>query len=640
MRALDFGPLAYRLRTELEVEAWHWNPKGRWSEPRKQQGYWTSDNFYDGDIEISNGYKLPRRGNTHDQANDDEYSMIDDRDTTTFWKSNPYLDAHFTHESNTAHPQWVAIDLGKSFPVNALRIRWGNPFAISYKVDYAFDIGKDYFDPMQPYLWHDFSKGNVTNTLGENKIVIVSNNAVKARFVRITMSESSETTTSGSDDIRDRLGFAIKEIEVGLLDAKEKFHDYITHAADNEKQSVIHTSSTDPWHRAIDIDKNTEQAGIDKFFKCGLVNNKAVLMPLALLYDTPGNMSALMQYIKEREYNVREFEMGEEPEGQLINPNDYAALYSEWADEVKKVDTAFRMGGPGFAALATTPEDEYSFTEQKWTRMFLAHLNEHRHLNDFNFFSFEWYPFDDVCAPTAPQLAANPGMMSDALKDLQEKILPSKTPVYITEYGYSAHSGKAQVNIEGALMYADILGKLLSLGVSKAFLYGYEPTYLDEYNNCSWGNNMLFGMNVEGKIIYHTAAYYAMKMLTHAWAAPADSSLEIFPAQCNIKNKQGQELITCYAIKTHHNKWSVLLINKDPRRGRNVDINIFNTSSNTNSRLNFPLHYIQYSGLQYHWKSNGAKGHPSLELPPLDKIIRDKDSITLPPYSVTVISEN
>ncbi len=640
MLQLNFGPLAYRLRTELGSEAWHWNPRGYWSEPAGQQGYWISDTISEEEISISNGYRLPRRGNSHDQANDDGYSMIDDGDTNTFWKSNPYLDEYFTHDSNSLHPQWVVIDLGKTFPVNAIRILWNEPFALSLKADWAPDIGTDYFDPLQPDLWHDFNPGEIMGLHGGNATIQLSPAPVKLRFLRITMSESSKTSHALTNDIRDRLGFSIKELGVGQIDDRHHFHDFVKHDSDNEKQSVIHTSSTDPWHRAMDIDTSTEQCGIDKFFTCGLASGRPVLMPAALLYDTPDDMVALLKYVKKKNYDVHEFEMGEEPEGQLIDPHDYATLYCQWASELKKIDSSIQLGGPGFASLATTPDDQYSFTEQKWTQMFLDYIRSHHHVKDFNFFSFEWYPFDNVCLPTSPQLAANPQLLTAALKDLQKKILPDHTPIYITEYGYSSHSGRAQVDVEGALMYGDILGKALSLGVSKAFLYGYEPTTLDVYNNCSWGNNMLFAMNERGKIIYHTAAFYGVNMLTHNWAVPGDSVVSLYPVLCRLKNNAGQDLLCAYAILTSGSKWSVLLINKDPRRAQNLAVSIFNTETHQVSSLKSSCQLTQYSRLQYRWKPNGVEGHPVRELPALEESTHLKNSLILPPYSITVLREN
>jgi F5/8 type C domain len=637
MQTVGLKPVSYRLRTELGGEVWHWNPKGTWSEAGKQQGYWVSDSVSTGPIQVSYGYRLPRRGNTIDQANDDGYSRIADGNKTTFWKSNPYLDEYYTKESNELHPQWVVIDLGELKNVNTIRIHWGNPFALVYQLEYALNIGSDYFEPFQPNLWHPFPKNVFNNPKGENGFIRVTEKPLKVRFVRISMTKSSYTTTDASEDIRDKLGFAIKEMEIGLQDRQGKFHDWVHHAPRHQKQSVVYVSSTDPWHRVQDIDPNVEQAGIDRFFTCGLTAGQPAMMPGGLLYDTPENVVALVSYLKAKPYPFEELEMGEEPEGQLISPVDYAALYDQFGTKVKDIKPDVLMGGPGFATLSFTKDDEETFSEAKWTKLFLGYLKKHNAINLFNFFTFEWYPFDDVCAPTAPQLAIAPQMLSIALENFQHDILPVNTPIYLSEYGYSAFGGKAEVEIEGALMYADIVGKFLQLGGSKSFLYGYEPAYLEQTNGCDFGNNILFGLGNDGKIKYHTAAYYGVQMLTQDWAQPADSVLEIYPATCDIVSRDNLPLVAAYALHGSNDKWSVLLINKDPKKTWSVDVDIMNTVSK-NVVVFHPTRSVQYSKQQYHWMNNGSKGHPSLCLPPVTRKLDGLAKLTLPPYSLTILN--
>ncbi len=634
MGTVGLKPVSYRLRTELAGEVWHWNPEGKWSDSAKKQGYWVSDSAGKKPIEISNGYRLPRRGNTHDQANDDGYSRICDGDTSTFWKSNPYLDAHYTLESNKLHPQWVIIDLGKYRKINAIKIVWGNPYALSYTLDFARGNDRGYFDPYEAGIWYPFTKNLVENPKGKDNLIKIADEPVRVRFIRVSMTQSSYTALSGAKDIRDSLGFSIKEINAGLLDENGKFHDCMHHSPDHD-QTVIHVSSTDPWHTAKDMDPNAEQAGIDLIFKSGITAGQPALFPAALLYDTPDNVLAMIKYFKSKHYPVNELEMGEEPEGQLVNPVDYAALYYQLGKKIRQLEPAMRMGGPDFASLSFTPDDSTTFTESKWTSDFLGYLKIHDGLSLFNFFSFEWYPFDDICSPAAPQLAVAPEMLAIALKNIQN-ILPDNTPLYVTEYGYSAYEGKSEVEIEGALLYVDILGKFMQLGGSKSFLYGYEPAWLQQTNNCGFGNNMIFGLGDNGKIKYKTAAFYAMQMLTHFWAQPSDSLLEVYPSECDIFNRKKQSLISAYPLRTPDGKWSLMLINKDPRRTWNVDIEAENMVSKEKIAWH-PLHLTQYSRIQYHWKDDGMNGHPDLNLPPVTKKIEGLANIILPPYSVTIV---
>src|ERR1700756_3136487 len=132
-----WGVISYRQNTDLFVQAWHWNPKGKWSDP-SGKGYFVGDATPTREmIRHSYGYSLPHRGFTRNGGSEfDGFSRLDDGDVKTYWKSNPYLTSKFTGEDDSLHPQWVVINLEKPEAVNAIRIAWAEPYARVYQVQY------------------------------------------------------------------------------------------------------------------------------------------------------------------------------------------------------------------------------------------------------------------------------------------------------------------------------------------------------------------------------------------------------------------------------------------------------------------------------------------------------------------------
>lgn len=641
MKSAGFGPLSYRLRTELGAKAWHWNSQGTWSDPKNRRGYWVSSSTQAPGVDtgVSYGYDLPRRGNSIDQANDDDYSRLTDGSEKSFWKSNPYLDPHFTHLDDKADPQWIIFALPQAVPVDTLRIAWGTPYATNFKVQCWVGAG----DPIYPIdnggRWQGFPT-SAFSSRGGDQTVQLATSPVQAQFVRIQLTDSSGTAPTGSTDIRDRLGFAVRELYLGS-GAGDAFYDEISHSHSRD-QSIMYTSSTDPWHRAKDINKNYEQPSFQRVYESSLTKGQPLMVPAPALYGVPEDAAALLRYLRARNYPVNRIEIGEEPDGQLAQPEHYAELYMQVADALRRVDPKIQLGGPGYQ----TATPDWIFWPDKngvksWTGRFVSFLRAHNHLKDFNFFSFEWYPFDNVCADPAKLLAGNPAMLKDILARQDKAGLPSNIPKVMTEMGYSAFAGQPEVEMPGAIFDAETTASFFQLGGDSTYFYGLEPNDViqeDSGKPCnSYGSLMLFQNYGDGQI-RPVAAFYANQLVTTQWIQPGSGRHQVFTATSN--GRKGQPLVTAYALKRPDGRLSVMLFNKDPKRS--ITVRLETVTGGKRTVLPGNLDLFQYSGKQYVWDpalGSHGQGFPKRDLPPEHKILDpDKGAVvTLPPMSISVV---
>jgi hypothetical protein len=639
MKSAGFGSISYRLRTELGVKAWHWNPQGTWSDPARRQGYWTSATTLTDDPGVSYGYHLPRRGNTIDQANNDGYSRLADGDATTFWKSNPYLDGRFTGESDSNHPQWILAAFDSPLPVDQVRVSWGTPYATRFRVQYW--TGEDALFPAQdgPVAWKDFPLGPHTGRGGE-QTVRVAREPVRAQFVRVLMTADSDVAPPGEGDVRDRLGYAVREVSIGY-DDDGSFVDHVTHAA-SQDQTTMYASSTDPWHREVDLDRDYEHASFERTYASGLTAGQPMMVPVPALYGIPEDAAALLRYLRDRGFPVRRVEIGEEPDGQLAQPEDYAALYLQVATAMKAVDPAVEFGGPGYQ---TVLPDWYAWPDaagvRSWTGRFVSYLRARDRMADLDFFSFEWYPFDDVCADPAGPVAKHPALLADLMRRQEAAGLPSGVPKVITEYGYSSFAGQAELELPGAIVNAETAAQFLAIGGETSYFYGLEPNWVfqeAEGKPCdTWGNLMLFQFYDDFQI-RPVAAFHAAQLVTRHWAQPGAGRHDVYTAACDLRTAGGDPSVTAYPVRRPDGRLSVLLFNKDPERA--LTVRLVRGGSGGGAPLPGRLDIRQYSGEQWDWtpEPNG-QGFPDLNDPPRRFTIESEGAatVTLPPYSISLV---
>src|SRR5580698_8444008 len=628
-----WGPITYRNNSELRMAAWHWTENGTWSDPARKSGYFTGSTDLKEPIRYILSYALPHRG----------FSTSEDRPlqspNPSYWKSNPYLTSKFTGESDALHPQWVIVDLQTEKPVNAVRIAWASPYAATYQVEYWVGKRALDFDEGPQGEWKIFSSGAIKNAQGGTLNLKLADAPVTTQYVRVLMTESSNTCDlHGADDVRNCVGYAIQEIRVGTVDSSGAFAEVEKNLSD--KPTSYYSSSIDPWHSAADVNAtgSYQHSGFDLFFSSGLTNNLPAMIPVTLLYGTPDDAAAQIAYIEKRGYSIGYIEMGEEPDGKHAMPEDYAALYIQWAAAIHKVDPQLRLGGPIFEGVSkdiTVWPDAQGRTS--WMGRFVDYLKAHDRIGDLAFVSFEHYPFKR-CETTWKTLYSEPDLVKHILQVWRDDGVPKDVPLMITEDALASSLTGPMTTIFAALWLADNVGSFFEAGGA---LFTHSPIQPQGVQNsclgwASWSNVV---SNNDYEIKGYTAPYFAAHMINLEWVEHRSGVHVMFPSSSDIKDADGNLLVTSYAVHRPDGKWSVMLVNRDEKNSHKVRVIFDNAIGKKGVFFSGPVTLATWGSEQYGWINDGPNSHADPDHPPVStKLTGDGGAVfTLPEASITVL---
>jgi len=382
---------------------------------------------------------------------------------------------------------------------------------------------------------------------------------------------------------------------------------------------------------ARDRDPELEQPGFDRVFESGLTNGRPVMVPVPVLYDIPENAAAELRYLKARGYPLARVELGEEPDGQYVDAADYGALYLQTAARLRPIAPDLPLGGP---SLQSALSDVWLSpgADRSWNSRFIAYLKGRRALGELQFFSFEHYPYDDICGDIYAKLLDESRLMTRLFARLRAEGVPDGIPWYIAEYGFSAFSGRAEAELPSALLMADILGRFLTEGGDGAYLFGYWPSQpANQHQPCAgYGNLMLFMADASGGAGAPMPSYYAARLITGAWLEPGDRPHALLAV------RSSDPRIQAYATRRPDGRLGLLLINRDSKQALSVALAAAGKAANA-APIRGPAETWTYSPAQYEWVEDGPLSHPGRDLPPAHAATTLTDTLDLPPASLTVI---
>jgi hypothetical protein len=301
------------------------------------------------------------------------------------------------------------------------------------------------------------------------------------------------------------------------------------------------------------------------------------------------------------------------------------------------VDPKLKLGGPIFEGVN---EDIHVWPDAQgrtsWMGRFIAYLKAHDRLRDLAFVSFEHYPFQP-CEITWQTLYSEPQLMKHILEVWREDGVPQSVPLMVTENHLAAQLTGPMTTIFAALWLADNVGSFFEGGGAAFYHSPIQPQGVQ--NTClgwaSWSN---FIADENYAIKGYTSPYYAARMINLEWVQHRSGIHRMFSSASDIKDDQGNLLVTSYAVLRPDGNWSIMLVNRDENNAHSVRLAFAGAGGHESSFVG-QVTLVSFGSEQYVWLNDGPNSHPDPNHPPVGTTIEAGPGtvFTLPKASVSVV---
>lgn len=113
----------------------------------------------------------------------------------------------------------------------------------------------------------------------------------------------------------------------------------------------------------------------------------------------------------------------------------------------------------------------------------------------------------------------------------------------------------------------------------------------------------------------------------------------MFPSTVDIKDIDGNLLVTSYAVHRPDGNWSLMLVNRDETNPHAVRVVFGDANNKREASFSGPITFVTFGTEQYVWINDGPNSHADPDNPPVATTIKAEPGtiFTLPKASITVL---
>jgi len=192
--------------------------------------------------------------------------------------------------------------------------------------------------------------------------------------------------------------------------------------------------------------------------------------------------------------------------------------------------------------------------------------------------------------------------------------------------------------IFAALWLADNVGSFFEGGGAAFYHSPIQPQGIR--NTClgwaSWSN---FVSDESYGIRGYTSPYFAARMINFEWLQHRSGVHYLFPSSTDVRDDEGNILVTSYAVHRPDGNWSLLLVNRDESHAHSMRVILEDSRAKRTTSFSGPVAFATFGSEQYVWINDGLNSHADPDGPIYSTVVEASPGsvYTLPKASITVL---